>query len=132
MWKIFIKTNQPGWASIIPVYNTIIFLQIIRRPVWWIVLLLIPFVNVVIAIMMMSDFVKAFGKGIGYFIGILLLPFIFYPMLAFGDAKYLYGQEVNMDPNLGKPDSQPQTSNPSPPPAPTSSNPIDPTKNDTI
>ena len=45
MWKIFTKAGQPGWASIIPIYNIIVLLKIVNRPVWWIILLLIPIVN---------------------------------------------------------------------------------------
>ena len=35
MWKIFDKAGQPGWAALIPIYNVIVLLQIVGRPVWW-------------------------------------------------------------------------------------------------
>ena len=50
--------------------------------------MLIPFVNFVIMIIILLALAKAFGKGAGFAIGMLLLSFIFMPMLAFGDAKY--------------------------------------------
>ena len=37
-WKIFSKAGQPGWAAFIPIYNTVVLLQIVGRPVWWVVL----------------------------------------------------------------------------------------------
>jgi len=48
MWKIFTKAGKPGWAAIIPIYNIIVWLEIVNKPVWWIILLCIPFVNIVI------------------------------------------------------------------------------------
>jgi len=88
MWKIFVKAGQPGWAAIIPIYNIIVLLQIVRKPIWWIILCLIPLVNIVIGIILCIELAKVFGKSAGYGIGILLLSFIFLPMLAFSDATY--------------------------------------------
>ena len=88
MWKIFSKAGQPGWAAIVPIYNYYIMLKVVGRPGWWIILLFVPLVNVVIALMVTYDLAKAFGKGMGYFLGLLFLGFIFYPMLGFGSARY--------------------------------------------
>ena len=88
VWKIFTKAGKPGWASIIPIYNWIVMLQVIGRPWWWIILMLIPIVNIVIHIMVMLELAKVFGKGTGFAIGLILLPFIFLPILGFGDAQY--------------------------------------------
>ena len=88
MWKIFTKAGKPGWACIIPIYNVIVLLQIVGKPLWWIVLLLIPFVNFIVAIILAIELAKVFGKSGGYAIGLILLPFVFYPILGFGDARY--------------------------------------------
>jgi hypothetical protein len=88
VWKVFTKAGQPGWASIIPIYNLYILMKIAGRPGWWLLLLLIPLVNLVIVVILSIDVAKAFGKGAGFGIGLLLLGFIFYPILAFGDATY--------------------------------------------
>ena len=88
MWKVFAKAGQPGWASIIPIYNLYIWCKIVGRPWWWILLMLIPFVNLIIAIILLIDLAKSFGKGGGFGIGLLLLPFIFFPILGFGSAQY--------------------------------------------
>ena len=89
LWKIFVKANQPGWAAIIPIYNIYVLTQIVGRPAWWIVLFLIPCVNIVVGIMLALDLAKSFGKDIGFAIGMILLPIIFYPMLGFGKATYV-------------------------------------------
>lgn len=87
-WKTFTKAGHPGWAAIIPIYNAYILLKIAGRPGWWLLLLLIPLVNVVIAVIVALDVAKAFGKGAGFGLGLVFLAFIFYPILGFGDATY--------------------------------------------
>ncbi|HNR38904.1 MAG TPA: DUF5684 domain-containing protein, partial [Acidobacteriota bacterium] len=47
LWKIFVKAGKPGWAAIVPIYNIIVLLEVVGRPLWWIVLLIIPCVNIV-------------------------------------------------------------------------------------
>lgn len=88
MWKIFVKAGKPGWAAIIPIYNTLVMLEIIGRPWWYLLLMLVPVVNIVIGIMIIFDLAKVFGKGTGFGFGLLFLSFIFIPILAFGDATY--------------------------------------------
>jgi len=90
LWKIFDKAGQPGWAALVPIYNLIVALQIVQKPLWWIVLFLIPCVNFVGFILLGLEIAKAFGKSTGFAAGLILLPFVFYPMLAFGDSRYQY------------------------------------------
>jgi hypothetical protein len=89
MWKMFTKAGKPGWASIIPIYNLIVLLQIAGKPVWWFLLLFVPVVNIVISILIWVAVAKAFGKGTGFALGLLFLSPIFIPILGFGDAKYV-------------------------------------------
>ncbi len=91
-WKVFTKAGEPGWACLIPIYNAIVWLKIAGRPAWWLVLMLIPFVNIIVAIIASIDFAKQFGKDAGFGIGLALLGFIFYPILAFGSAQYVGAQ----------------------------------------
>lgn len=88
MWKIYAKAGKPGWAAIVPIYNIIVLLEIIGRPIWWIILYFIPLVNFVIMILVFLDLAKKFGKSAGYGILMIILPFIFIPALGFGSAKY--------------------------------------------
>ena len=87
-WKVFTKAGQPGWASIIPIYNLYIWCKIVGRPWWWILLMLIPFVNFIVGIILCIDLAKSFGKGAGFGIGLALLGVIFFPILGFGSAQY--------------------------------------------
>ena len=88
MWKVFTKAGQPGWAAIIPIYNIYILCKVAGRPGWWVILMLIPFVNFIIAIILCIDIAKNFGKGAGFGIGLAFLGFIFFPILGFGSATY--------------------------------------------
>ena len=123
-WKIFEKAGQPGWASIVPLYNTIILLKIAGKPWWWIFLLLIPGVNVVFAFIALIDLAKNFGKGTGFGVGLVLLSFIFFPILAFGSARYMpYGNQYapagyGQYPAPGYANPYPPNQYPPPPPPP--------------
>jgi hypothetical protein len=88
MWKVFEKAGEPGWAAIVPIYNVIVLLKIAGKPLWWIILLLIPFVNFIIIILVYVALAKNFGKGVGFALGLVFLSFIFFPLLAWGDARY--------------------------------------------
>ncbi|MCH8527014.1 MAG: DUF5684 domain-containing protein [Kiritimatiellae bacterium] len=88
IWKVFTKAGKPGWASIIPIYNIVVLLEIVGRPLWWVVLYFVPLANFVIAILVGIDLAKAFGKGTGFGIGLTFLAPIFYPILGFGSAQY--------------------------------------------
>jgi FtsH-binding integral membrane protein len=88
-WRIFTKAGKPGWACIIPIYNFIVLMEIIGKPWWWLLLMLIPLVNIVIYIMILNEISKSFGKGVGFTLGLLFLNIIFLPILAFGDAQYV-------------------------------------------
>jgi len=117
MWKLFIKANRPGWFSIIPIYNTVVWLQIIGRPIWWVFLYFIPVVNFVFGIIILYDFMKAYGKdNLGFFLGMLILPFVFFPILAFGSAQYV-------GPVANKKTVASDTSQTPPPPPPIPQNP---------
>jgi uncharacterized membrane protein YhaH (DUF805 family) len=87
-WRIFEKAGKPGWAALIPIYNTLMLLEIIGKPWWWILLFLIPVVNIIFAIWMVNMLSLSFGKSTGFTVGLVLLSPIFYPILAFGLAEY--------------------------------------------
>jgi hypothetical protein len=89
MWKVFIKAGRPGWESIIPIYNLYIMIKIGGKPGWWLLMFFIPLVNLIFLIWTYNMISKSFGKDEGFTVGLLLLGVIFWPILAFGGAKYL-------------------------------------------
>lgn len=88
-WKVFEKAGKPGWAAIVPIYNIVVLLEITGKPIWWIVGFFIPCLNFIVALLIALEVAKCFGKGAGFGLGLAFLPFIFYPILGFGDARYL-------------------------------------------
>ena len=96
MWKVFEKAGQPGWASLIPIYNIYIMTKIGGKPGWWVLLMFIPLVDIVFGIWLYNMISKSFGKNEGFTIGLLLLGVIFWPILGYGSAKYLgpYGNQA--------------------------------------
>ncbi len=88
-WKILTKAGKPGWACIIPIYNIIVLLEIVGKPWWWLLLMLIPFVNIVLSIWMLNLLSKSFGHEVGFTLGLLFLGFIFFPILGLGESKYV-------------------------------------------
>lgn len=87
-WKVFEKAGEAGWKAIIPIWNTIVLLRIAGRPLWWIVLLLIPIVNIVILIIVMNDLARSFGKSSLFVLGLVIFNPIFMMILGFGSATY--------------------------------------------
>ena len=88
LWRVFAKAGHPGWASLIPIYNMYVLLQIVGKPGWWLLLMFIPFVNLIVMILTVASLAKSFGKGGGFAVGLIFLPFVFYPILGFGAAEY--------------------------------------------
>jgi len=88
MWKVFEKAGEPGWACIVPFYNYFVMAKMAEKPMWWGALCLIPYANLVFIIWIWNRIVKRFGKNEGFTVGVILLGFIFIPILAFSDAQY--------------------------------------------
>jgi len=89
MWKTFEKAGQKGWTAIIPILNIIVLLKVVHKELWWIILFIIPCVSIIAWIIVSFDVARAFGKGAGYGLGLIILPFIFLPMIGFGSATYV-------------------------------------------
>jgi len=99
-WNIFKKAGEKGWKALIPVYNTYIYLKICGISGWFLLIHLLPFIGIeelqdfttaisfIFSIYSSYRLSKVFGHGIGYTIGLVLLPFVFYPILAFGSSEY--------------------------------------------
>jgi len=88
-WVIFAKAGEAGWQAIIPIWNYIVMLKIVGRPMWWIILAFIPVINIIVGILVAIDLAKSFGHGAGFGIGLAFLGIIFYPILAFGSSQYI-------------------------------------------
>ncbi|MFH0936179.1 MAG: signal peptidase I [Candidatus Woesearchaeota archaeon] len=92
LWKIFEKANEKGWKILIPGYNLYIWLKIIKKPLWWFILLIIPFINVFMVMLMIVETLKCYEKyGLGQQALGVIFPFIYLPYLGFSkEEKYIH------------------------------------------
>ncbi len=100
-WKVFVKAGKPGWASIVPVYSTWIFFEIVGYQGWWSLLLLIPFVNFFVSVLILVSYfklAKAFGKSNFFAVMNIIFPYICMLILGFGSAKFKGLSENNSIP----------------------------------
>ena len=88
MWKTTTKAGQFGLLACIPIVQFFIWAIMAKKEPWWGILCLIPIVNIVIIIIILNEISKNFGRGVGTTLGLMFLPFIFWPILGFGDAEY--------------------------------------------
>ncbi len=95
MWTAASKADQVGILACIPIVQVFIWLIMADKPLWWFVLMFIPLVNFVILIVMMHEISKRFGRGVGTTIGLIFLPFVFWPILGFGSAEYNLGNATD-------------------------------------
>jgi hypothetical protein len=86
---IFKKDSVTPWWGFVPVLDVYGLIKLVGREPIWIVGLFIPCVNFIVIIVLMLDLAKAFGKDVVWGLGLIVLPFIFIPMLAFGSATYV-------------------------------------------
>ena len=87
-WVLFKKMGREGWEGIIPLYNKIIEIQILDIPMWMVILLFIPPFTIIPLIAIDINVAKKFGKDTGFALGLIFLPIIFYPILAFGSSEF--------------------------------------------
>ena len=87
-WMIFTKAGEAGWKSLIPIWNILVLLKIVGREWWWLILMLIPIVNIFVWIVVALDLARSFGRGVGFGIGLIVLAPIFSLILGFGSDTY--------------------------------------------
>jgi hypothetical protein len=95
VWKVYEKAGQPGWACIIPFYGAYILTKIIGKPWWWLFLMMIPYVGIIFGIWACNLLSKSFGKDVGFTIGLVLLGFIFFPIMGFDKSIQYQGPAGN-------------------------------------
>ncbi|MDX2249421.1 MAG: signal peptidase I [Bacteroidia bacterium] len=96
-YKLFEKAGKEGWKALVPVYNFYVWLELIGKPWWWLILLFIPIIGVLVFVAMVIEFAKAYGKyNLGHHAASLILPFYFFPKIALDPkVKYLGAPETH-------------------------------------
>lgn len=117
VWKLFKKAGKPGWASIVPFYNTWVMVEIAKLSPLWFVLLFIPIVDIVAIVVIYNGIAKAFGRGVGTTILMIFFPYVMFPYLAFSKKVVYQGAAQDNLAATGVTNQPPQ--NNVPPTAPT-------------
>lgn len=111
-WRLYRKAGRPGWAAIVPIYNVIVQLDIAKMPMWYLLLLFVPFVNVVVGIMILVNFAKQYNRKFGFWFTYVFLPII--AVFIVGKTEYIGGNTVAAAANPASPAAT-ATSAPLPP-----------------
>ena len=94
LWKIFEKAGEQGWKAAVPFLNMYVWLKVIKKPLWWFIFILTPFINVFVILLMVVETLKCFGKeSIGAQALGVIFPFFYLPYLGFSPS------EVYVDPD---------------------------------
>lgn len=87
-WQVFVKAGRQGWEAIVPIYNIYVLTVITGQPWWLLILCLIPIVNLIALGLLCWKLSERFGQTWLFAVGLVFLPFVFYPVLGFSDARY--------------------------------------------
>lgn len=90
LWKMAARTKtEPQWFALVPLLNFVLLLKIAGRPVWWLVLMLIPIVNIVTIVVATMALCERFGVNKWWGLASVFSPFnlVLYLYLAYGTEK---------------------------------------------
>ena len=98
-WKLYVKAGKPGWASLVPIYSTIILFEIIGYKWYYIFFLALGAVPIVgqITISYNIKLAKSFEQGAGFGIGLWLVNIVFVAIIAFDKSIEYKGPAVDGD-----------------------------------
>ena len=82
LWTVFKKLNIESWKTLVPGLNYYLWVKVIEKPIWWFVLLFVPFINIFMVFLMIVEVARGFGKNdLGNQALAVLVPVIYLPYL---------------------------------------------------
>jgi len=99
-WRLFVKCNQPGLASIVPIWDLVVTMSIVGRPKWHAWFFVIPVFNIFFAFKVLIELAQSFGKTsvVDYILVVVLnILYVFNMALAYNEIYHgpVYGRSVN-------------------------------------
>ena len=103
-WKLYIKAGHKPWEAAVPIYNAIILMKIINRPIWWVILLFIPVVNLIMFPVVWVETLRSFGKNktIDTVLGVLTLGFYIYYINYTQKVTYIQNRSLHPTTSSGE------------------------------
>lgn len=88
VWKTFEEAGYKGYQSLIPVYNFYIWLKIIKKPLWWLLLVFVPFIAYFMLFLFVVETAKCYKKNdLGHLALAAIVSFIYLPYLGFSKKE---------------------------------------------
>ena len=103
-WKLYTKAGRKSWEAIIPIYNAIVLMKIIKRPTWWVILLFIPIINLLMFPVIWIETIRSFGKNstVDSFLAVLTLGFYTYYINYLTNVNYIEDRSLKSRTELGE------------------------------
>src|SRR5690606_29147942 len=103
-WKLYVKAGRKAWEAAVPIYNGIVLMKIINRPVWWVILLFIPIVNLIMFPVVWVETLRSFGKKstTDTILGVVTLGFYIYFINYVGDVMYVENRSLKPTTSSGE------------------------------
>jgi signal peptidase I len=103
-WKLYVKAGRKPWEAIIPVYNAIVLLKILKRPTWWVILLFIPIINLLMFPVIWVETIRSFGKykTIDSVLAVITLGFYIYYLNYIADVNYVAERSLKSRTEVGE------------------------------
>ncbi|MBS9766649.1 MAG: signal peptidase I [Flavobacteriaceae bacterium] len=103
-WKLYVKAGRKAWEALVPIYNGVVLMKIINRPMWWVLLLFIPIVNLIMFPVVWVETVRSFGKNkiSDTWLAILTLGFYIYYINYVGNLTYIKDRSDKPQSALGE------------------------------
>ena len=100
-WKLYKKAGYQPWQAAVPVYNAVILMKIIKRPIWWVLLLFVPSINIIMFGVIWIETIRSFGKNKIYHTFLVLLTFGLYCYVVNYSSNLKYIADRNLRPKTG-------------------------------
>ncbi|MDP2067804.1 MAG: signal peptidase I [Lutibacter sp.] len=103
-WKLYVKAGRKPWEAIVPVYNAIVLLKILKRPTWWVILLFIPIINLLMFPVIWVETVRSFGKykTLDSVLAVISLGFYIYYLNYVADVYYVQDRSLKSRTEVGE------------------------------
>ena len=96
-YRLYIKAGRKGWEALVPIYNAVVLMQIIRRPKWWVILLFIPIINLMMFPAVWVETLRSFGRTKWVDTLLVILTFGLYLFVVNYDSKTTYDKDRDLN-----------------------------------